>query len=246
MSLRGTFFLLSYQVQDLMKYYFGRKAIPLWIVALFSFFSIAAQESKKDDFPFYREDQIYFGASFMILESNQDRFKPQGLSRHFQFGLVRDIPLSSSGRFATGLGLGMGFERYTTNLIPLETSQYGLPEFNSQSEQPLFFSTQSLEIPWTLRWRNSTFSNYAFWRVYAGLTFQWYFDIKTKYGGEQLEMTEELQRFGTNVHLSFGYNTWNFYVAYRLQPFLDSEARGMDALPIQLTPIKIGLIFYLL
>jgi len=245
-SLRGTFFLLSYQVQDPMKYYFGRKATPLWIVALFSFFSIAAQESNKDDSPFYREDQIYFGASFMILESNQERSKPQGLSRHFQFGLVRDIPLSSSGRFATGLGLGMGFERYTTNLIPLEAGQYSLPEFKSQSEQPLFFSTQSLEIPWTLRWRNSTSSDYAFWRVYAGLTFQWHFGLKTKYGGELLEMTDELQPFGTNVHLSFGYNTWNFYVAYRLQPFLDSEAKVMDALPIQLTPIKIGLIFYLL
>ena len=44
------------------------------------------------DTPFYREDQIYFGASFMLLNSNQEKFKPQGISRHFQLGFVRDIP----------------------------------------------------------------------------------------------------------------------------------------------------------
>lgn len=233
-------------MHDQLKYHFGRKAIQYCLATLFSFFYLAAQEPKKKDTPFYREDQVYFGASFMVLDSNQERFKPRGLSRHFHFGLVRDIPLHSSGKFATGLGLGMGFERYTTNLIPLELGQYSLPEFNLQSEQPLYFSSQSLEIPWTLRWRNATFSEYAFWRVYAGLTFQWHYSLKTKYNGELLEMADELQRFGMNIHLSFGYNTWNFYLAYRLQPFLQSEARGREAIPIRLTPIKIGLIFYLL
>ena len=44
---------------------------------------------------FYREDQIYFGASLMLFNSNQDDFKSQGLSRHIQFGIIRDIPLNN-------------------------------------------------------------------------------------------------------------------------------------------------------
>ena len=82
------------------------------VVVLLGLVRLQAQEaSTTEDSTFYREDQIYFGASFMILESNQERFKPQGLSRHIQLGFVRDFPLSKSGRVATGVGLGMGFER---------------------------------------------------------------------------------------------------------------------------------------
>ena len=49
---------------------------------------------------FYRKDQIYFGTSFMLLNSNQEKFKRQGISSHFQQGFVRDIPLISSGKLA--------------------------------------------------------------------------------------------------------------------------------------------------
>jgi len=209
--------------------------------------SLQAQETvAADDRAFYREDQIYLGASFMILESNQERFKPQGLSRHFQWGVVRDIPLSASGRFATGIGLGMGFERYTTNLIPLDVGSYSLPELNSTPVDPFFISVQSLEFPLTLRWRGSSPTDYAFWRVYGGITFQWNYRIRAKQNSEVIALSDELDTFGASANLSFGFNTWNFYLAYRLTPFLKSDGVNEQALPIELTPIKVGLIFYLL
>ena len=65
---------------------------------------------------FFREDQIYMGISLVSLKSNAEDFNPRALSRHFQWGIIRDIPLVSSSEFSTGLGLGMSFERYTTNL----------------------------------------------------------------------------------------------------------------------------------
>src|SRR6056300_138594 len=186
--------------------------------------SLQAQETvAADDRAFYREDQIYLGASFMILQSNQERFKPQGLSRHFQWGLVRDIPLSESGRVATGIGLGMGMERYTTNLIFSGEGIYTLPELNTNSTDPLFISVQSLEVPWTLRWRSSSPTDFAFWRVYGGVTLQWNYRIRAKQNSEALPLSEQLDAFGASANLSFGFNTWNFYLAYRLTPIFNSN-----------------------
>ena len=76
------------------------------------------QEQLKDvDSSFYREDQIYFGTSFTLLYSNQEKFKRQGISKHFQLGFVRDIPIISSGKLAIGLGLGYSFQDYNSNLV---------------------------------------------------------------------------------------------------------------------------------
>ena len=195
---------------------------------------------------FYREDQFYFGTSFMLLNSNQEAFKPKGLSRHFQLGFVRDIPLNISGRFATGVGLGIDFERYTTNLIQLEEGIYSLSDLNDESYEPLFISVQSIEFPLSLRWRNSSPSNYTFWRLYGGLAFQWHYRSRAKQNDSFITLSDELQAFGSKAYISFGYNTWNFYFSYRLQPFFSSKGVTPDALPIKLTPIKIGLIFYVL
>ena len=78
-------------------------------ITLGSNFIAWGQEETKSQVLF-REDQFYLGASFMILQSNQENFNPRGLSRHFQWGFIRDIPIMSSGKVALGLGIGMSFE----------------------------------------------------------------------------------------------------------------------------------------
>ena len=67
-------------------------------IGLFSHEILLAQDETLAD-SLYREDQIYLGVSSAVLLSDQSDFKPQGLSRHFQFGVVRDIPLSENGQF---------------------------------------------------------------------------------------------------------------------------------------------------
>ena len=234
-------------MKDLLQHHPLLSVLKCVVVVLLGLVRLQAQEaSTTEDSTFYREDQIYFGASFMILESNQERFKPQGLSRHIQLGFVRDFPLSKSGRVATGVGLGMGFERYTTNLIPSGIGFYTLPELNTDPTDPLFISVQSLELPLTLRWRSSSPSDFAFWRVYGGVTLQWNYRIRAKQNSEAVPLSDEIDTLGATANLSFGFNTWNFYVAYRLSPFFDSKGGSLPALPIQITPLKIGLIFYLL
>ena len=196
---------------------------------------------------FFREDQFYLGASFMILKSNKNDFTPQGLSRHFQWGFLRDIPLSPSGKFSTGLGLGMSFERYNTNLnrqgAEINRAQYTI---SNESASPLFFSVHSLELPLTIRWRNATKDNFAFWRVYGGVSLRWNYFNKISQETFEIKNSDDLKNFAAISHLSFGYNTWNFYLSYHLSPFFSKTTMDFNIVPLNLNPLKIGLIFYIL
>ena len=134
------------------------------------------------DSSFYREDQIYLGVSFVGLVSDQENFYAKGLSSHFQWGVVRDFPIVPSGQLAVGLGLGMGFDRHTTNLNRIEDTQgKGIYSLNTDvTASSLFFSMQSLEFPISFRWRSSSPSDYAFWRVYGGVAFQWNYRVRAE------------------------------------------------------------------
>ena len=69
--------------------------IFLFISITLGSFSLAWGQEDTNAEVFFREDQFYLGASFMILESDQEDFSPRGLSRHFQWGFIRDIPISN-------------------------------------------------------------------------------------------------------------------------------------------------------
>ena len=244
MSFKGIFF------------YFQSKVILKQTLRLLYFFlflgqlnhgTLFAQEEILVD-SFYREDQIYLGVSFAVLLSDHPEFKPQGLSRHFQLGVVRDIPLSANGQFAAGIGLGMSFERYNTNVIRSNdfNSKVSYTVSGNLEENPFFFSLQSLELPLSIRWRNSSSKDYVFWRIYGGVAFQWNYRIHAKTENMSFSVSKDIQNIGATTHLSFGYNTWNFYLAYKLTPFFNQTSFSNEATPFDITPLKIGLIFYLL
>ena len=209
--------------------------------------SVWSQEEDATRDEFFREDQFYLGASFMVLQSSEDNFSPQGLSRHIQWGFVRDIPLNTSGKIAAGLGLGMSFERYNTNFSRaserIDKVQYTIAE---ETASPMFFSVHSLELPLSLRWRNATPDNFAFWRVYGGVSLRWNYYNKIRQETFEIKNSSDIQNLGAVAHLSFGYNTWNFYLAYHLSPFFEENVMDTNGQPLDLDPIKIGLIFYIL
>ena len=164
-----------------------------FILFLIPLLSLWGQDVSEQTKPLFREDQFYVGVSFMLLQTNQDQFDPLGLSRHFQWGFVRDIPLNDSGKLASAVGLGMSFERYNTNLErSLDEFNKASYSFNSATSSPLFFSVHSLELPLSIRWRNATPESFAFWRVYGGVSLRWNYYNKLMQDKEQIRNIEDL------------------------------------------------------
>jgi len=207
------------------------------------------QEKLKDvDLTFYREDQIYFGTSFMLLNSNQEKFKRQGISKHFQLGFVRDIPIISSGKLAIGLGLGYSFQDYNSNLVRFNINNgSSIYIVNYTLNQKSKLSFNFIEFPISLRWRNSSPDNHQFWRVYTGFKLQRNFLSKLKYSsGYTKNISNEVNNWKKELYLSFGYNTWNFYFSYDLNQVMKNLRSQYSGKPFNITSLKIGLIFYIL
>ena len=207
-----------------------------------------AQSLNNDEIGFYREDQIYTGFSFISLDSNNKSFSQRGLSSHFQIGIVRDIPLISSGKFAIGIGLGYSFQNYNSNLIRFNIDEVD-PIFivNNTLKQKSKINFNFIEFPISLRWRNSSLNDYQFWRVYIGIKFQRNLLSRLKYSSNDIKnISDEVNKWNKEVYLSFGYNTWNFYFSYGLNQIMKNLRDQYSNKPFKIKPLKIGLIFYLL
>lgn len=221
-----------------------------FILFLICPFFFNAQVLNEDDLGFYREDQLYFGFSFISLDANNKYFKQNGLSSHFQLGFVRDIPLISSGKFAIGLGVGYSFQQFNSNIIRVgidnENSIFTVNNNNSNFEKSLL-SINIIEFPISLRWRNSSIKDYQFWRVYTGIKFQRNFFSKLKINnGDSKNISKEINNWNKDLYLSFGYNTWNFYFSYGLNQIIKNLKIQDSNKLFKVKPFKIGLIFYLL
>ena len=195
----------------------------------------------------YRKDQIYFGASFMLLNSDQEKFKRQGISKQFQLGFVRDIPLISSRKLAIGLGLGYSFQDYNSNLVRFNINNgNSIFIINYTLNQKSKLSFNFIEFPISLRWRNISFNN-KFERVYAGFKFQRNFLSKLKYrNGDIKNISDEVNNWNKELYLSFGYNTWNVYLSYGLNQIMKNFYNQYSGKSFNVKSIKIGLIFYML
>tara|TARA_B100000900_G_scaffold324489_1_gene284168 strand:- start:4022 stop:4741 length:720 start_codon:yes stop_codon:yes gene_type:complete len=195
----------------------------------------------------YRKDQIYFGASFMLLNSDQEKFKRQGISKQFQLGFVRDIPLISSRKLAIGLGLGYSFQDYNSNLVRFNINNgNSIFIINYTLNQKSKLSFNFIEFPISLRWRNISFNN-KFERVYAGFKFQRNFLSKLKYrNGDIKNISDEVNNWNKELYLSFGYNTWNVYLSYDLNQIMKNFYNQYSGKSFNVKSIKIGLIFYML
>ena len=210
--------------------------------------SFGQEQLNNVDSSFYREDQIYLGTSFMLLNSNQEKFRSQGISKHFQLGFMRDIPLISSGKLAIGIGLGYSFQDYNSNLVRFNiNNESSIYIVNYTLNQKSKISFNSIEFPISLRWRNSSPNNNQFWRVYSGFKFQRNFLSKLKYTtGEIKNISDEVNNWNKELYLSFGYNTWNFHFSYGLNQIIQNLQNQYSGKSFKVRSLKIGLIFYIL
>ncbi|MBN4084975.1 PorT family protein [Flavobacteriaceae bacterium AH-315-B10] len=228
-----------------------RKAVFL-ILTLVSYQSIIGQtEITKETDALYREDQFYFGITYNLLSNMPKDMSQNGFSSGFHLGFIRDMPINKSRTLAFGLGLGYSANSYNQNLL-ISKNQQGV--FNYEIlENGTFnknkFSIHLVEIPLEFRWRTSTADSYKFWRVYTGFKLGYVFATTSKYNSSlqniKLKNIDNFNRIQYGLTLSFGYNTWNAYLYYALNPIFKNEVK-IDGKSININAIKIGLIFYIL
>jgi len=200
----------------------------------------------------YREDQVYVGLTFNLLSNQPSGFEQNGLSAGIQAGFIRDMPINKRRNKAIGIGLGIAIETYNQNLFIGETSssnvEYEIIDDNL-NEDINRFSSYTLELPIEYRWRTSTATDYAFWRVHAGLRLGYVISLFSTFEdqGEQIRVNalSETNRFQYGPTFSFGYGAFNFQAYYGLNSLFDEDAI-VDGENVNLQTLRLGIIFYLL
>jgi len=207
-------------------------------------------ELKIDD-PKYLEDQFYVGITYNFLENKPIDMKQQGLSGGLHLGYIRDLPINKKRNVGFGVGLGYSNNSYNHNLFIKEENSsvtYQILDNNVVGFSKNKLNIHVIEMPLQFRWRTSTSENYRFWRVYTGVKVGYVFNSVVKYKGDlgdfKQKNTPHLNKIKTNVDISFGWNTWNFYVSYALNSLFSNKAM-YNGEEIDVTEIKFGLMFYL-
>ena len=200
----------------------------------------------------YREDQFYASVTYNLLNNKPDGVSQSGFSSGFHLGFIRDMPINERRNFAFGLGLGVSTNSYNQNLRIEKSNNDFIYSIIDESEVNVSknkFTTYLVEVPFEVRWRTSTPTDYNFWRIYTGLKIGYLLYNSTKYksnaGNENLSNINDFNKLQYGLTLSAGYGTWNFHVYYGLNSIFDNNAKLNDKV-IDLKSIKIGLIFYIL
>lgn len=223
------------------------------ILFLVSISYVAAQDSlyvSSDEL--YREDQFYASITYNIVSNTPNDVSQSEFSTGFHLGFIRDMPFNKRRNWSLGLGLGVSSNSYNQNIIVSET-----PEgISFQTENASFgnvrknkFTTYLIDVPLEIRWRTSTTTNYKFWRIYGGFKFSYLLYNSTKLQSDaqdiKLSNIDAFNRLQYGLTLSAGYGTWNFHVYYGLSPIFD-DSSTLNGEALDLTALKIGVIFYIL
>jgi len=200
----------------------------------------------------YREDQFYFGLTYNILMNAPPGMSSRGLSGGLQGGFLRDMPINEKRNLAIAVGLGLAYDQFGQNLFIGEDSE-GNSVFRVLDDNVDFtqnrFGMAMVEVPIELRWRTSTPTEYRFWRIYGGarIGYAYWYKSTFKQPGNNVNQTKipEFEPVRIAATLSFGYNTFNFYASYSINPFF-KDAYTDEGDKIDLRTLRVGLIFYIL
>ena len=199
----------------------------------------------------YKEDQFYFGVTYNLLTNMPKGMSQNGFSSGFHFGFIKDMPINKNRNWALGLGIGYSTNSINQDLLISKNQQgnlnYELLESSQFTKNK--FSRHLIEIPFELRWRTSTFDSYKFWRIYTGFKLGYVFASKAKFksSSQNIKHTniDDFEKLQYGLTLSIGYNTWNAYLYYALNPIFKKEAM-LNGKTMDIKSVKIGLIFYIL
>ena len=198
----------------------------------------------------YLEDQFYIGLGYNFLLNKPEPVIQRNLSYNLQLGIIKDIPLNKKRNFGLGMGLGYATNSYYTNILVNETNNgitYDLL-VDGDGVNRSKFETHGLEFPFEIRWRTSNPITYKFWRIYAGIKTEYLFSRRSKQvsdAGSDAFSNPNIEQWQYGLTLNFGYNTWNLHLYWALSDFLDENAVFNNE-PLDISPIRIGIIFYVL
>lgn len=200
----------------------------------------------------YFEDQFYLGVTYNFLRKKEpDELSQRQLSYGVQAGFIKDIPLNTSRTFGMGIGFGLAINTYFSNLradntnIPIEYTLESVDVTRSKLE------SQLIEIPFQFRWRNSTPEEYKFWRVYAGIKLGYAVGARSKFVSNTNNINtsftnDDIRRFQYGLTLDFGHGTFNAHFHYSLTSLLEENVLLNTGDAIEIVPLRVGLIFYIL
>ncbi|RZP14760.1 MAG: PorT family protein [Flavobacteriales bacterium] len=226
----------------------------VYLLFLFFYSLTLAQEliPQSEDDLCYREDQFYIGVSYNVFAFTPSGMNPEGISAGFQFGFLRDFPINKRRNLAIAIGAGFSYDQFGQNLFINENEQ-GTTSFEILASNQDFLrnrlSLSVVEAPIEFRWRSSTPSNYKFWRVYAGfrLGYTVWNQSSLKRFDETVKIQNitELEKLRMGASLSLGYNKFNLFAYYSINPFFNEDAVTNDGQKVNFHGIKMGLIFYI-
>ncbi len=201
--------------------------------------------------PKYREDQFYLGINFNLLLNFPEGANQNALSYGLQGGFIRDIPLNKTCTFALGVGVGYGYNSYYSNLRALQGADGYEYEIltNPDTYKRNKIETHLIEVPLELRWRNSTRETYKFWRIYGGAKFGYIVGSRSKYVTDEFVDSfnnTDTRNFTYGLTINVGYNTFNLHLYYGLNRLFEDGVNGPDGQQLEMSVLRLGLIFYIL
>ena len=227
----------------------------IYIILLFllkSTLCLAQENQIKEVDSLYKEDQFYAGVTYNLFGDKPNDLNQNGFSLGFHIGFIKDMPINKNRDLAIGLGIGYSVNSYNQDLLINQNSfggfTYNIIE-NTNTFSKNTFTNHLIEIPLEFRWRTSTASDYSFWRIYTGIKVGYLFNNKSNYKGDlgHLKYTnnKDFNALQYGLTLSAGYNTWNFFLYYGLNPIFSKDVK-IDTKNLNINAIKIGLMFYIL
>jgi len=225
------------------------------IFTLFTTTMFAQEITSKIIDSLYKEDQFYIGTTYNLLGRKPESagLKQNSFSLGFHLGFIKDIPINKRRNTSIGIGLGYSTNSYIQNMLIQQDNSgnfsYSIIDDDLVNFTKNKFSEHVLELPIEFRWRTSTARSYKFWRIYTGVKLGYVFANRSKFRGSLGELKynniDDFNTFQYGLTLSVGYNTWNVFLYYGLNPIFSDTAQ-LNGETLDINAVKIGLIFYVL
>jgi hypothetical protein len=188
----------------------------------------------------YREDQFYASLSYNLIQNRPEGFKQFSFSPGITFGILRDFPISKNRHWAIAPGIGYSYNNIKQFINSEEIA--GATENNTPENIRTIISSHSIDFPLEIRWRNSTPNSHSFWRIYSGFKTSYVFNSKLKLESTtentKESISDEINRLQYGAYISVGFNTWNSYIYYGINPIFKEGSK--------MSNFNVGFIFYIL